>query len=182
MRLVLDGTDMTVPPATTLGELLDGAEPLIDPRRVVTSLDVDGRPVDPTDGRSLAAFRLQGAETITIHTQTPEAFATARRDELASNLRQIADLLAVAARGFTEGNTSDANIVLAEATRALVLVLELDQTVLQLIPGTSRCESVAEVIRRVGPRLEDAERSQRWHEVAELLSGELVPALRATAA
>jgi hypothetical protein len=167
MRLNLDGTDTTVPDGTTLGELLDGAEPLIDPRRVVTSLDVDGRAVDPTDASRMGAWRLRGDEVI-----------TARRTELAGHLRSIADLLSAAAGGFRDGNPVDANIVFAEATRALLLVLELDQHVTQLLPGGSRCLPVAEVVQRVGPQLEAAERAQRWGEVASLLSDELVPALR----
>ena len=178
MRLNLDGTDTTVPDGATLGELLDGAEPLIDPRRVVTSLDVDGRAVDPTDASRMGAWRLRGDEVITIRTATPEGFATARRTELAGHLHSIADLLSAAAGGFREGNSVDANIVFAEATRALLLVLELDQHVTQLLPGGSRCLPVAEVVRRVGPQLEAAERAQRWGEVASLLSDELVPALR----
>ena len=178
MRLNLDGTDTPIPKSTTLSELLDGAEPLIDPRRIIASLDVDGRAVDPTDAARMGSWRLRGDEVVAICTATPEAFATARRTELAGHLRRIADLLSAAAGGFRDGNAVDANVVFAEATRALLLVLELDQHVTQLIPGSSRCESVAEAVRRVGPQLEAAERGQRWSEVATLLADELVPALR----
>lgn len=178
MRLNLDGTDTTVPNWATMSEVLDGAEPLIDPRRVVTSVDVDGRAVDPTDTARMGGWRLRGDEVITIRTATPEGFATERRGELAGHLHQIADLLSAAAGGFRDGNTADANLVLAEATRALLLVLQLDEHVTRLIAGESRCLPVAEVVQRVGPQLEAAERGQRWGEVATLLSEQLVPVLR----
>jgi len=92
-----------------------------------------------------------------------------------SHIKSVAD-------GFAAGETVRANRGLAGAARELGLVLELDRRLVALDRGPSRCDGVAETVRRLGPRLEEAERGRRWQEVATLLAEELVPALRATPA
>jgi hypothetical protein len=179
MRVSVDGTAFEVPGATTLGELLEGIGPTIDPSRLVTELTVDGAQADATDRPSLAAWRLSGGESICIGTETPEDFARVRRGEIPGHLTRIADMLTAVAHGFTTGLTTDANRVLAAATRDLGHVLELDQHLARLDGGAPGCERIAETVGRIGTRLTDAERDRRWAEVARLLSDELVPALRA---
>ena len=179
MRVSVDGTEFEVPGATTLAELLEGIGPMIDPTRLVTELTVDGAHADSTDHPALAAWRLSGGERIAIGTETPLDFARVRRGEIAGHLTRIADMLTAVAHGFTTGLTTDANRVLAAATRELGLVLELDHHLAQLGGGERDCERIADTVGRIGARLTDAERAQRWHEVAQLLSDELVPALRA---
>ncbi len=181
MRVAVDGTEIDVPGAATLGELLDGLAPRIDPARVVTRLEVDGRPADPTDRPALAAWRLTGAESLSIGSETPADFARSRRAEIAGHLRRIADRLAAVATGLLAGDTAAANHLLATTTRDLALVLELDQHVSLLDAGASRCTAVVAAVDKVGLRLTDAERARRWPEVARLLTDELVPALRAGA-
>jgi len=90
----------------------------------------------------------------------------------------IAALLTVVADGLGRGQTADANTVLAAAVRELGLVLELDRRLAVLAPGPSPCEAVEAVVERIGSRLNAAESARRWGEVAQLLSDELVPALR----
>jgi hypothetical protein len=181
MRVSLDGTEIEVPGATTLGEVLEGIGPLIDPARLVTELVVDGRFADSTDGAALAAWRLEGGERIRVGTETPLDFARKRRAELAGHLRTIGEMLVAAAGGFTSGETTAANHVLAEAARDLQLALELDRN-LALLDGAARnCEAIAATVERIGARLNDAERDRRWGEVAQLLSDELIPAIRASA-
>lgn len=180
MRVYLDGTEIPVPPAVTLGELLGGVGPLIDPTRLVTQLEVDGQAANAADDRALAGWRLRGEEVVTIGTETPREFATTRRQEIGGHLERIADMLAAAAGGLRDGATVDANRLVAQATRELRLVLELDSNLLLLEPGTSHCTPVVETIRRIGPQLEEAGRERRWSEMAVLLSEQLVPALRAT--
>jgi hypothetical protein len=89
-------------------------------------------------------------------------------------------MLTAVAHGFTTGLTTDANRVLAAATRDLGLVLELDQHLAQLGGGAPGCERIADTVDRIGARLTDAERGRQWTEVARLLSDELVPAIRAS--
>jgi len=179
MQVSVDGTEFEVPGATTLGELLDGIGPMLDPSRLVTELSVDGAAADATDRPALAAWRLTGGEHVRVGTETPDEFARGRRAEIAVHLGRIADMLAAVAHGFTTGLTVDANRVLAAATRDLGLVLELDQHLARLGGGEPGCGRIAEAVERVGGRLTDAERERRWHDVARLLSDELVPALRA---
>jgi hypothetical protein len=180
MRVSVDGTEYDVPGATTLGELLEGIGPTIDPSRLVTELTVDGTHADATDRPALAAWRLTGAESIRIGTESPADFARVRRGEIATHLTRIADMLTAVAHGFTTGLTADANRVLAAASQELSLVLELDQHVAQLDGGAPGCDGIAATVDRIGARLTDAERERRWTEVARLLSDELVPALRAS--
>ena len=180
MHVSLDDVPMELPAAATLGELLDGIAPQVEPGRLVTRVEVDGTPADPSDAGRMARWRLAGAEAITIHTEAPSEFAASRRQEIAAHLRRIADLLSAVADAFVAGDTIRANRGLAGAARELGLVLELDRRLVALDHGPSRCDGVAETVRRVGPRLEEAERTRRWNEVASLLAKELVPALRAT--
>lgn len=179
MRVSVDGNEFEVPGATTLGELLEGVGPLIDPTRLVTELAVDDRPADATDRPALTAWRLNGAERVRVGTEAPEEFARVRRAEIGGHLARIADMLTAVANGFTTGLTVDANRVLSAAAQELGLVLELDQQLATLSGEAPGCEHVAATVGRIGDRLTEAERCQRWHEVAELLAGELVPALRA---
>lgn len=181
MRVCLDGTEIDVPQATTLGEVLEGIGPLIDPARLVTEVVVDGAAADSTDRPALAAWRLAGGETIRIGTEAPAEFARSRRAEMAGHLRTIAELLMAAARGFTTGETAAANRVLAEAARDLQLVLELDGHLATLDGAARNCDAIAATVERIGTRLNDAEQGRRWGEVAQLLSDELIPAIRATA-
>ena len=180
MRVSLDGAEITLPEARTLGEVLQGLGPMIDPTRLVTELWVDGAPADSTDEAALAAWRLQGSETIRIGTETPLEFARSRRAQLSSHLRTIAELLIASANGLRTGETAAANTVLAEASRDLQLVLELDRSLATIDGGAPGCGAIAETVERIGERLNDAERARRWHEVAQLLSDELIPAIRAT--
>jgi hypothetical protein len=181
MRVCLDGQSIDVPGARTLGELLEGIAPQIDPSRIVTEVAVDGRPADSSDVPALAAWRLSGAETVKIGTQTPADFARTRREDIARHLKSIAELLTAVARGFTIGETEAANRVLAEVSRQLQLVLELDRCVAALDGAARNCEDIAATIERIGSQLTDAERGRRWAEVAKLLSDELVPAIRSSA-
>jgi hypothetical protein len=178
MRVAVDGTEIEVPGASTLGELLDGLAPHIDPARVVTRLEVDGTAADPTDRRALSAWRLTGRESLAIASETPADFARARSAEIAGHLARIADRLSTVATGLLNGDTANANRQLATATRDLALVLQLDQHISQLAAATPRCESVVKVVDRVGTQLTDAEQARQWPEVARLLKDELVPALR----
>jgi hypothetical protein len=183
MHVRLDGSEVEVPAAATLAELLEGIAPHIEPSRLVTQVEVDGAAADPTDERALSAWRLAGSEGIRVDTESPEGFASTRRAEIAGHLCRLADMIAAAADGFASGgDTVEANRTLAVAARDLSLVLELDQAVGQLDGGTSRCLAVRDVVERIGTRLNEAEQARRWSEVATLLSGELVPALRAGAA
>ena len=179
MQVSLDGVGLAIPPAATLDELLEGIAPHIDPARLVTSVEVDGAAVDSTDRAVLARWRLGGSEAVSIRTEARGEFVRARREAIAGDVRRIADLLGAAAEGLVAGETERANRALAGATRALGLVLELDHRLGVLDGEAARCAAVAEVVRRVGPRLEAAERARRWREVASLLAEELVPALRA---
>jgi hypothetical protein len=179
MRVSVDGTDIEVPGASTLSELLEGIGPLIDPTRLVTELEVDGRDADATDRSTLAAWRLLGGETVRVGTESPDDFARTRRAQIASHLARIADMLQMVAHGFETGLTLDANRVLAEAARELGLVLELDHHLAELDGKGIGCAPIAAIVDRIGSRLTDAQRGERWAEVARLLSDELVPALRA---
>lgn len=179
MQVSLDGASLAVGQAATLAELLDGLAPLIDPARIVTGVDVDGVPADATDDGSLAGWRLRGTETVRIETQTPREFAASRRNEVDEHLKRIAVLLSDAAAGLVAGETTQSNRRLAAATRDLGLVLALDRHLSLLDEVGARCEQVAAVVNQIGSRLTDAERGQRWNEVAQILESELVPALRA---
>jgi hypothetical protein len=182
MRVYLDGTEMTLPPAPTLAELLGGIAPFVDPTRLVTQVEVDGQAASPGDARALASWRLQGEEVVVIGTETPQHFAATRRAEIPEHLERIAGLLALAAEGLRAGSTTEANRLIARATRELRLLIELDRSLLLLEPGPSRCAAVSETIRRIGPQLEEASRARRWDAMASLLSEELVPALRTAGA
>lgn len=182
MHVRLDGSDVEVPAAATLAELLEGIAPHIEPSRLVTQVEVDGTAADPTDERALSAWRLAGGEGIRVDTETPDGFAQTRRAEIAGHLRRLADLMSSAADGLAGGDAVEANRTLAVAARDLSLVLELDQAVGQLDGEASRCLAVRTVVERIGTQLNEAEQAHRWSEVATLLSGELVPALRAGAA
>lgn len=179
MRIVVDGTIVPAPAAQTLGEVFGGVSPHLDPSRLVTELRVDGTFVDPTDGGALARWRLAGSESIEILTETVIDFARVRRAEAAQQLVRIADWLAVAAKGLREGATQDANTVLAAATKELAIILELDGHLMQLDAHGPTFPTVVHAIERIGEQLNAAERGKRWSEVATLLDGDLVPALRA---
>ncbi len=181
MRISLDGRALSIPAATTLGELIEGVAPEIDPTRIVTRLEVDGIAADPTDVPALAVWRLLGEEQIVIESVTPAELAATRRREIGDYVSRIADLLELAAHGLVAGETMDANRLLAAGTRELGLVLELDHQVAVLGNTPTTCDAVCDAVRRIGPQLTDAERDRRWSEVATLLTSELVPALRASA-
>jgi hypothetical protein len=177
MRITIDGQDTTVPGALTLSELLEGLAPVLDPNRLVTDVSIDGMPVDPNDPEACATRRLVGEETVQIMTETPIEFARARRVELADHLRLIADMLSAAASGLKAGGTAEANKLIAAAANNLGLVLTLDQHLAVLDQQGAAFDGVADAVRRIGPRLTEAERDRRWEEVASLLADELVPAL-----
>lgn len=181
MRVSLDGVDVQLPEARTLGEVLEGLGPMIDPTRLVTELVVDEKAVDSTVDALLTGRRLAGGETIRIGTETPLEFARSRRAQLASHLRTIAELLIASANGLVSGETQAANTVLAEASRDLKLVIELDRHLATIDGEAPGCGAIAATVERIGERLTDAERGRRWTEVAQLLSDELIPAIRATA-
>ena len=181
MRISLDGRELTIPAAATLGELIEGVAPEIDPTRIVIRLEVDGAAADPTDVPALAVWRLLGQEQITIESVTPAELAATRRREIGDYVTRIADLLELAASGLVAGETMDANRLLATGTRELGLVLELDHQVSILGNTPTACDAVCDAVRRIGNQLTDAERDRRWHDVAVLLTTELVPALRASA-
>jgi hypothetical protein len=181
MRVSLDGETIEIPSPVNLGELMDGIGPRLDPTRLVTRVEVDGAPADASDRAALLGWRLAGAEAVTVVTEAPAEFAAARRREIPGHLRRIADLLTMVAHGIATGAETDANRVLAAAAHELGLVLELDRRLSALASTPSSCEAVAETVRRIGPQLTDAERGRRWQEVAQLLSDELVPVLRAGA-
>ena len=111
-----------------------------------------------------------------------DAGGLSRRSEIHGHLHRLADRLAAAADGLIAGDIAAANRLLASATRDLALVLELDHRVAVLEAGTPSCGAVVAAVDRVGARLAAAERDRRWGEVADLLSRELVPVLRAGAA
>ena len=178
MRVSVDGTEFDLPAAVNLAELMEALAPLIDPARVVTRIDVDGAPADPTNRAALAARRLTGRESIAVGSETPRDFAANQRREITGHLHRLADRLAEAASGLAAGETVVANRLLASATRDLALVLELDHQVAVLEAGVPGCGAVVAAVESVGPRLAAAERGRRWGEVAELLSRELVPVLR----
>jgi hypothetical protein len=182
MHVSVDGVDVEMPRAATLGELLEAIAPRIDPVRLVTQVEVDGRPADSTDRRTLARWRLGGGESVRVATEAPTEFVAARRRQIPEHLTRIADLLTVVAESLAGGESFDAQRILAAAARELGLVLELEQCLTILAAGPSPCEAVAETVRRIGPQLADAERDRRWRDVAALLADELVPALRASAA
>jgi hypothetical protein len=179
MRVSVDGNEIELPGATSLAELMEALAPLIDPARVVTRIEVDGTPADPTDRLALAARRLSGRESVAVGSETPRDFAASRRREISGHLHRLADRLTEVASGLAAGETVVANRLLASATRDLALVLELDHQVAVLEAGVPGCGAVVAAVDRVGPRLAAAERGRRWGEVAELLSRELVPVLRA---
>jgi hypothetical protein len=181
MRISLDGRELEIPAAATLGELIEGIAPEIDPTRIVMRLEVDGTAADPTDVPALAVWRLLGEEQITIESVTPAELAATRRREIGDYVTRIADLLELAASGLVAGETMDANRLLATGTRELGLVLELDHQVAVLGNTPTTCDAVCEAVRRIGTQLTEAERDRRWPEVATLLTSELVPALRASA-
>ncbi len=181
MRVSVDGNEIELPGAVSLAELVEALQPLIDPARVVTRIEVDGTPADPTDRAALAARRLTGRESIAVGSETPSEFAASRRKEIAGHLHRVADRLAAAASGLAAGETVAANRLLASATRDLALVLELDHQVAVLEAGVPACGALVAAVDRVGPLLAAAERERRWADVAELLSQELVPLLRAGA-
>jgi hypothetical protein len=178
MHISLDGAAVDVPSAGTLADLLDGIAPHIDPARLVTVVEVDGGRVDCTDRVALTGRRLAGSETITVRTEAPIEFAQARRREIADHVRHIADLFTTVVDRLDAGETARANRALSGAARALGLVLELDEQLGVLDGGRTDCAEIADAVRVIGPRLEAAERAQRWHEVASLLRDELVPRLR----
>jgi len=182
MRVSIDGNEMELPAAVNVAELMEALAPLIDPTRVVTRLEIDGAPADPTDRTKLALRRLSGRECIIIGSETPGDFAASRRRDIHGHLHRLADRLAAAASGLVAGDTAAANRLIASATRDLALVLELDHRVAVLEAGTPTCGAVVAAVDRVGGRLAAAERDRRWGDVADLLSRELVPVLRAGAA
>src|SRR5206468_3688215 len=95
MRVSVDGNEIELPGAVSLAELMEALQPLIDPARVVTRIDVDGAPADPTDRAALVARRLTGRESIAVGSETPSDFARGRRwGEVAELLsRELVPLL-----------------------------------------------------------------------------------------
>src|SRR5262249_14352470 len=160
----VDGNEVELPGVASLAELMEALAPLIDPARVVTRIEVDGRAADPTDRAALGARRLTGRESITVGSETPRDFAASRRREISGHLQHLADRLAEVASGLAAGQIVAANHLLASATRDLALVLELDHQVAVLEAGVPGCGAVVAAIDRVGPRLADAERGRRWGE------------------
>lgn len=177
MNISLDDVGVEVPAAATLAELLEGITPHIDPARLVTAVEVDGGRIDCTDRVALSSCRLAGTEAIAVRTEAPIEFAQARRREIADHVRQIAQLFTSVIDRLDAGETARANRALSGAARALGLVLELDEQLGVLDGGRTDCTAIADAVRLIGPRLEAAERDQRWHEVASLLRDELIPVL-----
>lgn len=181
MHITLDGAAIALPRPGSLGELLEALVPHVDPDRTITDVEVDGRAADFTDAIALSAWRLAGSETVAVTTLTPAEFAAERRTQIGAHLRHIAERLVRAADGFARGDLQAANGLLATASRDLGLVLELDQHLAVIEGGAPRCAGIVALLERVGGRLTDAERAERWDEVAQLLTAELVPALLGTA-
>ncbi len=150
MRVLLDGETVAAPAAQTLGELFGGVGPHLDPTRLVTQLMVDGVALDPTDGSALAGWRLAGGESVEIVTETVVDFARTRRESSARELPRLAEWLALAAKGMRDGQTREANTVLAAATRELALILQLDGHLAQLDEHGISFPRVVAAIERVG--------------------------------
>jgi hypothetical protein len=118
---------------------------------------------------------------VQVDTEAPGDFARARRAEIGGHLSRIADMLARAGAGLAGGEVAGANRLVAAASHELRLVLELDQHLAALQHTTATCGAVRAVVERIGTQLTAAEEERRWTDVAALLAGELVPALRAAA-
>ena len=179
MDVSVDGARIAVDAAATVEEVLEAVAPHVDPERLVTRLEIDGAALDVTDHAALAGRRLVGPESVAITTEAPAEFVRARRGEIPAHLARIADLLAAVAEGFSAGETVAANRGLAAAARELGLVLHLDRQLAALESVDPACGAIDAAIRRVGPRLELAERERRWSDVGALIAAELVPTLRA---
>jgi hypothetical protein len=179
MQVWLDGKVVEVPRAVSLAELLCGVSPHVDPDRTVTGVEVDGRAVDHADPAVASAFRLGGGETVRVVTETPLDFARSRRAAMGEYLDAIAQQLEAAALGLRAGDAVAGNRLLAEASRDLGLVLELDRSLCALDAAGTRCAAVVDVLERIGAVLTDAERERRWSDVADILCADLVPAIRA---
>jgi hypothetical protein len=178
MHVSLDEVVLDLPATGTLGELMDGVAPQIGADRLVVHVPVDGVAVDTSQPEPLAQRRLRGTEAVDIRTEEAASFVASRRRELPVHLGRIASVLDVAARGFTAGQEADAYRCVALASQELKLVLDLDHSLAQLEASSLRCGALRETVRRVGPGLEAAVRGSRTREVAALLVGEMLPALR----
>lgn len=178
MRVLLNGSEVSAPQARTLGELMAGLSPTMDPSHIVTKVRLGARELPGDEWEALAGLRLADGEDIAVETEAPGEFARARRAELAGHLRRIASRLDAAARGLEDGDLRSGNLTLATASRELGLVMLLDRHLAILDGGEARCERLAHVLTRVGPELEKAGRGCRWKELAALLLAEVVPAVR----
>lgn len=181
MQVSLDGITVELAGARTLAELLEGLAPHVDPSRTITAVEVDGRPVDHSDRCTAAAYRLLGSERVCVVTETPAEFAASRRAAIGGYLAAIAGRFDAAADRLRAGDVAAGNHLLAEASRDLALVLELERHLGVLDAQVGRCEPIVTLLERIGSRLTDAERERRWEEVATLLSTELAPVVRASA-
>jgi hypothetical protein len=160
----------------TIGEIIEALGVYIDPREILTAVELDGVAYSAGDEDRYARRAAGGVSRLVLSTQTAGAFAAAMRAEIAAALAVITYKVESVVALFRRADERGANGLLAALLEELRLVLVLDQHIVTLDGGPP--SAPVEAIREIAPELLDAQERRAWAEVRGLLERRLIPALR----
>jgi hypothetical protein len=161
----------------TVGEIVEALRVHVDPREIVTGVELDGVCHSAGERERFAHRAAEGVERLALTVETPETFAASRRHDLAGCLGTLARKVGLVVDLLRRSDARAANALLAALMEELRLALLLDRQLAVLV-GTAPAGPAGE-IQVLGESLLGAEERRAWEEVAELLSSRLVPLLEA---
>lgn len=159
----------------TVGEIVEASRMHVDPREIVTSVELDGVAFHAGDEGQYAPRAAKGVERLRISTRTPAAFAAEKRRGLADTLDAVAARTRMVVSLLRASETRAANGLLACLMEELCLTLLLDYQIALL--AEDEPAAVREEIAGLGRRLLAAEEERAWETLASLLDGSLAPVL-----
>ena len=159
----------------TVGEIFEAARVHVDPRNIVTAVELDGAVHRVGDDDRYLKRSADGVGTFVLRTQTPANFASGKRRDLAAAAAVLAAKVRRVATLLREGDERGGNSLLAALMEELRLALLLDHQIATL-DGKPAGEA-QDAIRVIAPMLLEAQEHRAWGTVAELLETRLVGVL-----
>lgn len=177
MNIFINDRDVGTMPTggATVGEILEAARVHLEPRDIVTAVEVDGAVHAAGEDERYLRRPADGVGTFVVRTQAPADFVAAKRRGLAEAATVLAAKVRRVAALLREGDERGANSLLAVLMEELRLALLLDHQ-LTTLDGGSAGEAQS-AIRVIAPALLDAQEGRAWETVAEILETRLAGVL-----
>jgi len=177
MHIFINERDVGAMPTggATIGEIFEAARVHVDPRNIVTAVELDGAVHQVGDDDRYLRRPADSVGTFVLHTQTPADFAAGKRQDLAAAAAVLAAKVRRVASLLREGDERGGNSLLAALMEELRLALLLEHNIATL-DGRPAGEA-QDAIRVIAPMLLEAQQQRAWTTVAEILEARLVGVL-----